>query len=71
VKRITDEVPITNDLVVCTHDTKVFTSFQGWCVKCGNQVPVCQTCGVACKQVTNHSFEYSCEHNKDIRIMRG
>jgi len=71
MKRTTKDVPITTKLVVCVHETKVFTGYQGWCSKCGIQIPVCQTCGIPCKQVTNHSFEYACEHNKDIRIMRG
>jgi len=71
VKRITNKVPITNDLVVCVHETKVFTGYQGWCSKCGNQIPVCQTCGTPAKAEGEHSFVHACNHNKDIRIMRG
>ena len=71
MKRITDKVPITNDLVVCVHETKVFKTFQGWCTKCGTCVPVCQTCGTPAKSEGEYSFVHACNHNKNIRISVG
>ena len=71
MKRITDKVPITTDSVVCTHKVKVFKTFQGWCVKCGKVVPVCQTCGTPAKAEGKYSFVHACNHNKNIRISVG
>ena len=71
MKRTTKDVPITTKLVVCVHETKVFTGYQGWCLKCGNQIPVCQTCGTPAKAEGKYSFVHACKHNENIRIMRG
>jgi len=70
-KRTTNEVPKTTSSVVCVHETKVFKTFQGWCVKCGKVVPVCQTCGTPAKAEGKYSFVHACNHNKNIRISVG